>query len=221
MADFGRANVSFPQVAVGRHQDREEAAYAWGRGLVNRKAHCQEDAIGVCENQARRPLFITIRDTTPRAAGRMRGGIIVLNAIAILRKRTREHYNGRIETSSGNWVFIENIPPSQQNTVRFRRLDGAGKGMALIKERSSWCLNPEKGEGRYPKNTERDQWFVPLSHCRRCEHYRKRGTDRLGYPHCAWQREYLGGDKGAMRHELEIWTGAVEQAREILDAPSE
>ena len=137
-----------------------------------------------------------------------------MSALSDMARRTREACNGRISGASSNWVFEPT--PKQREDCRHVREDATGRTMYLIKQRGTWCYNPEVCEDKYPKSTSSGNWFVPAAHCRKCEHYRKGGTDGLRYPHCDWARRERGGDAGAARRQREALQEAVRVANEIM-----
>ena len=137
-----------------------------------------------------------------------------MSVFSDLDRRMREACNGRIRTVPGNWVFEPT--PKQQETCQHVQEDATGRTMYLIKQRGAWCHNPEVCDDKYPKSASSGNWFVPWAHCRKCEHYRKGGTDGLRYPHCAWARRERGGDAGAVRRQREAFTKAVAVTNEIM-----
>lgn len=138
----------------------------------------------------------------------------MMSVFSDMARRTRETCNGRIETVSSNWVFEPT--DKQREDCRHVREDATGRTMYLVAQRGAWCQNPEVCEGKYPKSTSSSNWFVPQAYCRKCEQYRKGGTDGLKYPHCHWTRRKRGGNAGAEQQQREAFTGAVELANEII-----
>jgi len=123
-------------------------------------------------------------------------------------RRQREICNGRILIMPGCWVFE---PPNGyvHDGYQHQSTDATGRPMLLIRARSVLCYNPDVGADKFPQSTSSRGWFVPWAVCRKCAHYRKGGTDRLKYPHCAWVRERRGGDAGAAVTMLEILGAAI------------
>ena len=127
-------------------------------------------------------------------------------------REQRERCNGRIDSTPGNWVFGE---PVDADTHAFPRTDANGRKMFMITQEGIMCENPDIGF-EYPCFRKDTYWFVPRKICRKCQHYRKGGTDRLRYPHCQWTRERCGGNAGAARETLGMMNAAVERANEII-----
>ncbi|MCP4201891.1 MAG: hypothetical protein GY769_08155 [bacterium] len=137
-------------------------------------------------------------------------------------KEQLEMSNGRIRFTGAHWSFD---PPESRVALvgggegkALKSKDADGLPMTLTKGQGVHCPNPEAGRGfpRYAREKRPVQWFVPGSHCRRCEHYRKGGTDGLRYPHCAWTREQRGGEKGAVREFGSLLKGAISDANKMM-----
>jgi hypothetical protein len=138
----------------------------------------------------------------------------MMSTLSQLIKDQNEAYNGRIWYTPGNWVFE---PTPQQLKLRNRsRKDATGREMYLVRQRGVDCFNPDVGEGQYPKSTSSSCWFIPWSVCRKCQYYRKGGTDGLRYPHCAWLRERRGGDRGAAKARIAALGKAIKFADEMM-----
>lgn len=135
-----------------------------------------------------------------------------MNALGQIYRSRIEACQGRIEICSGNWIFDENVTPS--DTTYHHGTDATGRATTLVKQRGVWCLNPEVAEGKYPENKDRKMWFVPWKVCRKCEHYRK--TGKLRFPHCALTRQKRGGRSGAARDMLGLYNKAAKEAKELL-----
>jgi len=125
-------------------------------------------------------------------------------------RNQRERCNGRIDPTPGNWVFDPGGAES-----RHKRKDANGREMFLISQKAVSCDNPDVGF-EFPKSNDWEYWCVPYKVCRKCQHYRKGGTDHLRYPHCQWTRERLGGSAGAAQSVVDIMAKAVETANEII-----
>ena len=89
----------------------------------------------------------------------------------------------RIRYLPCNWVF----DAGKENVIK-ARIDANGREMALIKQRGAICYNPDVGS-EFPESSDkskRQHWYVPSKACRKCQHHRKGGENRLRYPHCHW-----------------------------------
>jgi len=123
----------------------------------------------------------------------------------------QERCNARINRTPCNWVF----DPGNADRIK-TSVDANGREMILIHQPGVICFSPGAGPAFPESNQGKQHWYVPYKVCRKCQHYRKGGTDRLRYPHCQWTRERCGGNAGAARETLGMMNAAVERANEII-----
>ena len=136
-------------------------------------------------------------------------------------RRRLEACNGRIFTRPGNWVFNPTKAQIKRTVAKnphafMEGTDANGRKMFLIKQRSIICLNPDvAAAAEYPKSPDSGGWFMPLSHCQKCEHYCK-STRKRHYPTCAWLRQRRGGAAGALESTARVYTDAIKLTNEII-----
>ncbi len=139
-----------------------------------------------------------------------------MNIIALILKSSRERRHGRIHSFPGNWVF----EPTEAQLARsgdyiHTSKDATGQKMFCINQKAIWCNHPDKVTG-YPKDTQREMWYLPMYVCRKCEHYRKgkrRGSPR--YPTCAWKGSQ-DAEQMAMVDTVKAIDDATEFAQDIM-----
>jgi len=144
-----------------------------------------------------------------------------MNILNHILKARLEKRNGRIHTFPGNWVFkptpaqVERTIARNQNSL-LERVDADGVKMVLIHQRSVRCPRADLCQGKYPRSSESERWFLPLHVCRKCEHHQKggrRGTPR--YPCCKYQASD-NPQAEAVADTMGIFNEAVEQANKIM-----
>jgi len=140
-----------------------------------------------------------------------------MNIIDEIYKRNLETRRGRIHFFPGNWVFN----PTKAQLARSGKhihtsTDATGQKMYCIKQQGAWCNNSDKAKG-YPKDKEREAWYLPAHVCRKCEHHQKgkrRGVPR--YPTCAW-RASKNARSGAASDTQKIIVDAMVLVDEIMN----
>lgn len=139
-----------------------------------------------------------------------------MNILDDLTRAIIESKMGRIHKTPANWTFN----PGQAKNYNRDRPDADGVQMSLVKQLGVHCRNPDVAQGRYPKTkgTKDHFWWVPLKHCRKCEHYCKapqRGSHR--YPYCNWRRQHNGGARAAAAAEIcSLIRKSVKETNKIL-----
>ncbi len=133
-------------------------------------------------------------------------------------KKRLEYSNGRIRPYPANWVLEPTDKQRDRELGKHGRMHthktATGQDAFLIKQRGVTCSNPAIGDDdKYARFPDKAFWWIPQSRCRKCQYYRKGGTDRLRYPHCAWQRARRGGRQGALADTTNI----LKEAKAFTD----